>query len=155
MLFHASIAADDPERVARVIGEIWRGHHGPFYNSFIAWAGDDRGTQIEVYSRGAEIVPDSSAMSMGRNPSPSSYSPTHFAVATPLTEEEIYALAKREGWIARKCDRGGAFNVIEFWLENKFMLELLTEVEQARYKALWQNPRIGEILRGISTARQP
>ncbi len=117
-------------------------------------AGDDRGTQIEVYQRGAENIPNAGSVGMGLNPSQPSYSPTHFAVATPLSEEQIYAIGKREGWITRKCDRGGVFNVIEFWLENKFMLELLTEAEQIRYKALWQNPHIGEILRGVSTARQ-
>jgi hypothetical protein len=48
-------------------------------------------------------------------------------------------IAKREGWLARNCDRGGVFNVIEFWLENKFMLELMTDHELKRYQSI-MNP---------------
>ena len=33
------------------------------------------------------------------------------------------------------CDRGGVFKLIEFWLENKFMLEVMNDHEWARYKA--------------------
>ncbi len=53
MIIHASIPADDPERVARVIAELWRGESFPFFaGTFIAMAGDDRGSQIEVAKRG-------------------------------------------------------------------------------------------------------
>ena len=59
MIIHASIPADDPERVARVIAELWRGESFPFLaGTFIAMAGDGvRGSQIEVTKRGNEIVP--------------------------------------------------------------------------------------------------
>jgi hypothetical protein len=30
MIIHASIPADDPERVARIIAELWRGTYAPF-----------------------------------------------------------------------------------------------------------------------------
>ncbi len=59
----------------------------------------------------------------------------HLNVATPLSADEALAIAEREGWTARVCDRGGKFNVIEFWLENKFMLELMTTDEFKRYAA--------------------
>jgi hypothetical protein len=36
------------------------------------------------------------------------------------------AIAEREGWRAIELSRG-AFRVIEFWIENRVMLELLTE----------------------------
>ncbi len=59
MIIHASIPADDPERVARVIAEVWRGEHFPFLfpQTFIVMAGDDRGNMIEVAPRGKEICP--------------------------------------------------------------------------------------------------
>jgi hypothetical protein len=37
--------------------------------------------------------------------------------------------------MAQRSDRGGLFEVIEFWVENHFLLELLTEGEQRRYEA--------------------
>jgi hypothetical protein len=58
----------------------------------------------------------------------------HLNIATPLSMDEALAIAKREGWTARVCDRGPVYKVIEFWLENKFMLELMTEAESKRYR---------------------
>ncbi len=59
MLFHLSIAADDPQHVAGFFAEIWGGEALPFPavidGSWAALAGDDRGTMIEVYPRGTEI----------------------------------------------------------------------------------------------------
>ncbi len=73
-------------------------------------------------------------MSFESNPSPSPYSEVHLNIATPLAVDEVLAIAKREDWTARVCDRGGAFKVIEFFLENKFMLELMTDDELRRYQ---------------------
>ena len=53
MLFHMSIAGRDPRHVAEVIAEIWGGEAFVFppvaEGSWIAIAGDDRGTALEVY----------------------------------------------------------------------------------------------------------
>ena len=70
------------------------------------------------------------------NPAPSPYSEVHLNIYSPLSEAEILAIAEREGWTALACDRGGAFKLIEFWLENKFMLEIMNDHEWGRYKAL-------------------
>ena len=136
MIIHASVPADDTARVARVIGELWRCKYFPFLfpGHFLVVAGDERGTQIEVGPRGKQIVPGDTMMSFQSNPSPSPYSEVHLNIATPLTVEEVLTIAKREGWTARVCDRGGVFKVIEFFLENKFMLELMTDHELKRYQ---------------------
>jgi hypothetical protein len=39
--------------------------------------------------------------------------------------EEILQIAGDNGWKALELSRGG-FNVIEFWIENRVMIELLT-----------------------------
>ena len=74
-------------------------------------------------------------MSFQLVPSPSPYSEVHLNIATPLTADEVLDIAKREGWTARVCDRGGVFKVIEFFLEDKFMLELMTDHELQRYRS--------------------
>jgi hypothetical protein len=138
VIIHASIPADDPERVARVIAELWRGTYFAFPvlpGVFTARAGDDRGTQIEVGPRGQEAMPGEAQVRPRLNPSPSSYSEVHLNILSPLREREILEIAQREGWIALPCDRGGAFKLIEFWLENKFMLEVMNAEEWGRYKA--------------------
>ncbi|MCP5432812.1 MAG: hypothetical protein H6923_06030 [Alphaproteobacteria bacterium] len=152
MLFHASIPADRPEHVAKVVAELWRGDYSafpPFPGSFIAFAGDARGSEIEVVPRGQRLVPDGAEVGW-RNEAPSPASEVHLAVASPLTAGEILALARREGWTARVCDRGGVFHVVEFWIENKFLLEVLTEEFQAEYLA-FMDPARFRALFGLAT----
>ena len=52
---------------------------------------------------------------------------------------------------ARLCDRGGAFKIIEFFLENKFMLEVMAEGELQRYRS-FMNP---EYVRAMMGKRPP
>ncbi len=136
MIFHVSIPADDPGRVARVIAEIWRTEAFPFVfpGSFIVIPDDQRGTEIEVVRRGDEQVPAVGEVGLRLNPGPSSYSEVHVNMVTRISEAEVLALAAREGWIARVCDRR-FFKLIELWLENRFLLELLTEAETVRYRS--------------------
>ena len=58
MLFHASISAQDPERVARFIAAVWQGEAFPFPpapGGWIALANDDRASAIEVNRFGLEM----------------------------------------------------------------------------------------------------
>jgi len=59
MIYHASIPADDPERVARVIAELRRGTSHPFIapGTYIVLAHDERGTEPEIGPRGTELIP--------------------------------------------------------------------------------------------------
>lgn len=138
MLFHASIPAEHPERAAAIIAELWQGFYGPFPpfpKSFIAIAGDARGTEIEVVPRSQENRIGEVEVVPGYNEQADGHSACHLAIATPLSEAEVLSIAEREGWHARVCDRGGCFHVIEFWLENRFLLEVLTESMQREYLA--------------------
>jgi hypothetical protein len=136
MLYHASIPADDPERVARVIAELWRGRvlpFPPFPGAFMAWSGDERRTVVDVYPRGREHVPAPVEFGVRTNLAPSEHSESHLALGVTLSADEVLAIATRESWLAQPSDRGGLFTVIELWVENKFLLELLTPQEQRRY----------------------
>jgi hypothetical protein len=138
VLFHTSIPADEPKRVATVIAELWRGRclaFPPYAGAYVAVAGDARGTVIDVVPRGLEHRPAKGQFAVQTSATPSSYSPAHVALGTPLSVEEIFQIAAREGWMAQRSDRGGLFEVIELWVENRFLLELLTEPEQRRYMA--------------------
>ena len=107
MLFHASIPADQPERVARIIAELWRGQvlpFPPFSGAFMAWSGDDRRTVIDVYPRGAEHVPAPGEFGVRTNPAPSAHSESHLALGVMLAGDEVLAIAKREGWLATAAD---------------------------------------------------
>jgi hypothetical protein len=139
MIFHLSIAAENPERAARVIAALWRGEAFPFppvaKGSWVAMAGDDRNSSIEVYPLGVEMYPVDGEADSGVRMSaqPRAHGPTHAAIASPLSQEEITALAAEHGWVTKYRKRGGIFGVIEFWIEDSVMLEVLTEEMQQEY----------------------
>jgi hypothetical protein len=131
MLIHASIPATDTQRVAAVIAELWQGFSTPFPlhpGSYVALAGDERGTEIEVRPHDPASASGDTGQSAG-HPAPP------VAIATPLTEEQVLAIAAREGWFAQRCNRDGQFHVIECWLENCFPVEVLTAEMQREYGA--------------------
>ena len=138
MLFHASIEADRPQHVASVIAELWKGKAMPFppvgVGSWVAFAGDDRATIIEVYPRGTAMHegPDGAVGVAGDR---RRHNATHLAVATPLDVDQVLAIAAREGWPAEIFSREGQFHVIELWIEGCQLIELLTEEMQREYLA--------------------
>ena len=136
MLFHVSIEADNPRRVAEVLAEIWEGEALPFPavidGSWAALAGDERSTMIEVYPRGTELHPTDRG-SIGVMSAQRRHNPTHMAIATKLPAEFVFAICNREGWDATYCRRGGAFGVIEIFIEGCQMIEVLTPEMQEEY----------------------
>lgn len=136
MIFHLSMAADEPAHVAAVIAEIWGGRSfpfPPFPGSFIAMAGDDRRSAVEVYPRVTTLHAGRIEVEAWSSGTPARHGPVHAAVATPLSEAQVTAIANREGWTCRTLSRGGAFHVIEVWVENCFLLEVLPADMQAEY----------------------
>lgn len=142
MLFHISMAAERPKQAARLIAELWGGRAYPFppvaEGSWIAMAGDERGSAIEVYPLGTELhegVGESPVRPVaGRR---SRNGPVHVAIATALDAEAVKGIAKRFGAPAKVCARG-PFHVIEVWVEGCFMIEVLTPEMQAEYLANFQ-----------------
>jgi hypothetical protein len=63
----------------------------------------------------------------------------HVAIATRLKEAEIIARARAAGWRALACDRAGVFKLVEVWVDNGFLVEVLVPEEVERYRA-FMNP---------------
>ena len=137
MIFHFSISADDPKRTATMFAELWRGE--AFYfpmvgkGSWVAHAGDDRRSTIEVYPRDLAFYPNESGEGHQRNEPVSRHGPFHAAVATPLSIDEVQEIGRRYGCHTIVCQRG-PFRVIEYWVDNTLMLEMLTPEMQAEYQ---------------------
>ncbi|WP_336978046.1 hypothetical protein [Altererythrobacter fulvus] len=144
MLFHLSIDARQPHHVASVLAELFGGGTvTPFppvsEGSWLAMAGDERNTMVEVYPRGTvleEVQGDADAVGNydPRAGSVPGFS-THFAMATRLSQDEVMAIAGREGWPAKYRSRAGMFGVIEMWIEGERMIEVLTQDMQDEYLA--------------------
>jgi hypothetical protein len=131
MIHHISISAADPRHVAEVIAELWRGTALPFPptpGSYIVIPGDAYGTAIEVYPLGKEVVPggDGREVQTREGVTASPYTATHAALSVPVDEARVREIAEREGWRVERFSRGGAFEVLEFWVEGRLLLELLT-----------------------------
>lgn len=136
MIHHISIAAANPQHVAEVLAELWQGKAYPFPmypNSYIAFAGDDRGTAIEVYPAGTELVPDPALPALRESQAEGHYTATHVALSVPLEQGDIERIAIREGWHTLVGQRGPFFQVVELWVENCVLLELLTPAMAAQY----------------------
>ncbi len=157
MIHHISIAANQPLHVAQVLAELWQGQVIPFPNhagSYVVLTFDPHGTLIEVCPRGTELAPGEGDQGVQfiQNPQSSAYTAVHAAISVPASEAQIREIAAREGWRAVCCDRAEYFEVIEFWIENQLLLELLPPTFAAKYLAFMQPQALQQVL---ATAAQP
>jgi hypothetical protein len=138
MIFHFSIGADDPRATAQFLAGLWQGqaYHFPPVgkDSWIAMAGDERNSAIEVYPRGTEMVHggDEATEVQEHIGQGQRETPFHAAIATALESDAVLSMAERNGVPARICDRG-PFGVIEVWIDGCTMLEVLTPAMQQQY----------------------
>ena len=136
MIFHISVPAQNPEVVASTIASLVGGQHFPFHpidGARIVLFGDAHGSAIEVYPKDVELDIGSEMLEPRQATARLERYSTHVAIATPLSQAEVFAISEKAGWIARECDRG-PFTLLEVWVENRLLLELLTPSSQADYR---------------------
>lgn len=152
MLFHASFPSHDPARAAEAVARLWGGRAFPFpvfEGSYIAMEGDKFGTAIEFLPAGLVMVPGQDEVEAERVRRAGSE--THLAISTKLAEKEVHALAKEYGWQARTRWRGeDLFRVIELWIDNAYLVEVLTPEMQKEYLAFMKPERYAAFLESMS-----
>ena len=146
MIHHLSIAARDPRHVAGVLAELMGGTavaFPPNPGSYFALQLDEHGSGVEVYPAGTELRPggDSGGGFVKQPAAARGFGPTHFALSVATPADAVEAVAKREGWHCYRCDRG-PFHVIEVWLENDSMVEILPPEYAAEYLAFTRPDKI-------------
>jgi hypothetical protein len=130
MIHHLSISVNNPAHVAEVLAQLMGGYSYRFPASpgaYMAMQLDDFGTMVEVYPAGTELHPGKVEDGFGimqRQPRDPPYVSTHFALSVKSSSEEIFAIMAKEDWLCRRHDRA-QFPVIEVWIENIMMFELL------------------------------
>lgn len=127
MFHHISIAVNHPLQVANVLAEVLQGSCFPFPphpGSYMVIVDDGYGTGIELYPADTQLIPEPEQVGFASGQA-QIFTSVHAALSVSVSQEQITRIADREGWLVRLCDRG-PFKVFEFWVENKFMLELLT-----------------------------
>lgn len=139
MIFHVSIEADDPRRVAGVIAEIWEGVAMPLDRlvdgSWIAFWGKNPLSAIEVFPQGTNIRrSDDSQHWFSERVQGNRPTATHVALGTALGEARVKEIAAREKWKSKYVTRGDRFGVIEMWVNEDLVIEWLTPDMQKRYE---------------------
>jgi hypothetical protein len=151
MIHHVSIPARDPEHVAGVLAELMGGKafpFGPLEGAFMAASGDEHGTMIEVYPERAtlDIPAKDDQVVFGENKAPPHTWPFHVLLSVPRSREEVEAVGAREGWRAKTFGRGMQghkpfFHVIEFWVENRLMIEVAPPDMAQEYETFLKSAR--------------
>ena len=158
MIAHFSIPARDPQRTAELFGRLIDGAVMPFpvvEGAWVAIARDGSGV-------GVEVVPAATAHHMGQGEAgaakpgpfvmpwetqirpdgdPDAGSGFHVAITSALSAEEIIALAHAENWRAVHCERGGVFDLVEVWVDNRNLVEVMPPEGMRRYLAFY-NPQV-------------
>lgn len=137
MIFHASIPADNPRRTAEAIAALWGGRAYPFpllaQGSWVALAGDDRGSIVEILPRGTEFHRLAGEHCLTVEGEPSRNGAYHLLISTALDVEDVVAIAIDKGFHAHPASHAG-LPVIEFWIDDCFLLEVLTPAAEAAYR---------------------
>lgn len=159
MIAHVSLPARDPRGTALLLARLIDGEVFGFPvvpGAFIAVARDGSGLAIEVYpedmahhpGQGApdpelpvagprampwedQIHPD------GIQLRPSAF---HLALVSKLGDDAVVQMAEAAGLRAVRCDRAGVFRLVELWLDNSILVEVLNPAEADRYRG-FMNPR--------------
>lgn len=160
MILHVSLPARDPRATAEVFAKLIDGVAMPFPvvdGAWVAIAKDGSGT-------GVECLPERSAHHMGEgagdpaNPAQGPEvrpwevqirpdaagvpaGPFHVALASKLSADEIVALGEAHGWRAVPCERGGVFDLVELWIDNQALVEVLPPGGARRYLDFY-NPEV-------------
>lgn len=160
MIHHVSFSARGPKHVAEVLAELMCGRAYPFPggvpDSWMAVSGEACGTMVEVYPEDITLEPGSSdeqqVVARREQAAPASV-PFHFLLSVPVDHGVIERIGKREGWRTKLYGRGAPgqtalFHVVEFWVENRLMLELAPEEMMDAYIELFQVPVLDAMFGG-------
>lgn len=153
MIAHLSIPSANPMDTALFFAAVIDGMAFDFPvvpGAAIAVARDGSGTAVEVYPPSMKHHPGTGAVDAALVPDgpqampwedqifaepgaarPSSF---HLAIGTALTEAQVLALATARGWRTLACERAGVFGVVEVWVDNTYLVEVLVPEQAARYR---------------------
>jgi len=170
MIAHFSLPARDPKAVAGVFASLIDGACMPFPvvpGAWVAIARDGSGTGVEVLpeasahnqgegdtdpdrrANGPEVMPWE--VQIRQDGAPQEASGFHVAITSPLSADAIIEIGRAQGWRTVACDRGGVFDLVEIWVENRFLVEVLPPSGTERYLAFY-NPEVAGRMFGMAPA---
>ncbi len=125
-IFHTSIPVREPKRVAEALAQLFNGAMFNFLHPgcYFVLLGEP-GALIELYRKELELQPGDQGEECKfiETPFRSPYTGSHTAVRVSVSTERVFEIAKEYGWKA-EMHRRKVFRVIEFWIENEYLLEV-------------------------------
>ena len=141
MILHASVTADDPQATAQTLAALLGGIAmpvGPGDGTWSAIGPDLVGSLISVLARGSEFHRSAGHVET-RQGAPVRHSAYHMLIDSPLEEADVFKLAKERGCQALRA-RHGAFDVIEFWIDDCLLIEVATPELGKAYRETIHSP---------------
>ncbi len=150
MIRHISIDAYNPLLVAGVLAEILNSKVYKFLipGSYTVMPFDNHGTAVAVFRRGDVWAPgiDTEPAQVIQT-TPTDLVAIHAAISVPSTQQQIEQIGQREGWRVLTRKQGDApFRVVEFWLENRLLMEFLPPEFETQYLQAMQPEIIEQVL---------
>lgn len=164
MIAHVSVPSKDPKVTALFFAALIDGEAFPFpvvEGAWIAVASDGSGTAIEVYPEhmahhAGQGGADANAKPQGPKtlpwedqiyPDGSQLRPSafHFAMSSHLSESAVMDRAQAAGFRTVRCDRAGVFALVEIWIDNMFLVEVLCGHEVERYAGFMNPVAVGRM----------
>lgn len=164
MIHHFSIPAHDPARVAQVLADLLGGRAyrfpGPLPGAAMAVSGDRHGTMIEIYPETAVMAPGEGEAPVAYRNAPADRSPAgfHVLLSVPHDRAAIERIGAAAGWRTRFFSRAApglppVFHVVEVWVENRLLLEVVPADMIEVYESYMQIGRMDAL--GLSLNPQP
>jgi hypothetical protein len=144
----------EPYRVARVLAELTNGQYFEFPvtpGAYMVNFGDAHGSALEIIPADRVWLPGPDEVAVGSDEAALRCSGFHVALSVPVSRERIEEVGAREGWLVRACDRG-PFQLIELWVENRFMIEMLTSTMTPAYLSFMKPETYGSWLQEVQSS---
>ena len=142
MIFHLSINAHDPAKVAAALAELLGADDiaapsPPFPpGAHMVCRFDERGSMVEITPAGHAFVPGPDGEVQFAPSDTAERSGFHGLFMAAVSEERIHEIAAAAGWTSALTD-AGPFKVINVWLEGRQLIELTTPELVGDYLALY------------------
>jgi hypothetical protein len=138
MILHASLTVAAPRPAAEALALLMGGEAHPypeFGEAWLAMAGDAHGTLVELLERGTEFhYAPGRAVEHRRGPD-ARQSGCHILIETPHDETRVLAIAEQYRCRAHRT-RHGPLDIIEFWIEDRVLVEVATPSMATAYRRL-------------------
>ena len=142
MIFHLSINALDPAKVAAVLGELLGADDiaaptPPFPpGARMVCRFDERGSMVEIAPADVAFTPGPSGEVQFVASEAAPRSSFHGLFMAAVSQDRVMEIAAEAGWTSALVD-AGPFKVINVWLEDRQLIELTTPELVGDYLALY------------------